>query len=252
MQAKSNKKGEFTVNGLAGGEWTLEFSKDGFDPQSGKVTVNENGGSPDITVKLAKHVERVDPGVELKAKADEGMALLQGQKYAEARKIFEDLLAKFPDVVQLNAYIAQGYAGENNIPKAVEHMRIASDKDPANAEMRLVLADLIMESGDKPAALEMMKAIDIAQVKNPLPFINASISLINESKTDEAVAMLNRVATQFPAQAETYYYRGRAYVAAKKYPEAKADLEKFVSVAAPDARELPDAKKILEQIKDVK
>ena len=64
--------------------------------------------------------------------------------------------------------------------------------------------------------------------------------------------MLNKVAGQFPTQAETYYYRGRAYVAAKKLPEAKADLEKFVSMAAPDARELPDAKKILDQIKDAK
>ncbi len=35
-------------------------------------------------------------------------------------------------------------------------------------------------------------------------------------------------------------------------PEAKADLEKFVSMAPPDARELPDAKKLLEQLKDVK
>jgi tetratricopeptide (TPR) repeat protein len=118
--------------------------------------------------------------------------------------------------------------------------------------MRLVLADLIMESGDKPAALAMMKEIDITKVKNPLPFINGSISLINEGKTDDALEMLNKVATQFPTQAETYYYRGRAYVAAKKYPEAKAELEKFVSMAPPDARELPDAKKILEQLKDAK
>jgi predicted Zn-dependent protease len=252
VQTKSNKKGEWAINGLAGGEWTIEFTKEGFDPQSGKVTLDEANRPPDITVTMPKHVERVDPAVELNAKAQEGLSLLQAQKFPEARKFFEDLLAKYPDVHQLNAYIAQSYAGENNIPKAVEYMRIASDKDPTNAEMRLVLADLIMEQGDKPAALEMMKAIDITKVKNPLPFINGSISLINEGKTDEALEMLNRVASQFPTQAETYYYRGRAYVAAKKLPEAKTDLEKFVSMAAPDARELPDAKKILEQIKDAK
>ena len=252
MQAKSNKKGEFTVNGLAGGEWVLEFSKAGFDTQAGKITIAEDGRSPDITVKLAKHVEKVDPGVELNAKAQEGITLMQGQKYAEARKIFEDLLARHPEVHQLNAYIAQAYAGENNIPKAAEHMKIASDKDPANTEMRLALADLMMEAGDKPGALAIMNAVDITQIKNPLPLINASIALINESKTDEALAILNKVATQFPTQAETYYYRGRAYVAAKKLPEAKAELEKFVSMAAPDARELPDAKKILEQINAAK
>ena len=253
IQTKSNKKGEFTVGGIAGGEWNLEFSKDGFEAQSGKINVNEEGGAPDVTVKLAKRAEAApDPGAELNAKAQEGLALLQQQKYPEARKIFEDLIAKFPDVHQLNAYIAQSYAGENNIAKAVDYMKIASEKDPANAELKLVLADLMMEKGDKAAALEIMKSIDLAQIKNPLPLINGSIALINEGKTDEALEILNKVAAQFPSQAETYYYRGRAYVAAKKYPEAKADLDKFVSIAAPDALDLPDAKKILEQIKDVK
>jgi predicted Zn-dependent protease len=252
LQGKSNKKGEWTINNVASGEWTLEFTKEGFSTQSGKVKVEEGSSIGDITVTLAKHVERTDPAVELNAKAQEGLTLLQGQKPVEARKIFEDLLAKHPDVYQLHAYVAQAYAAENNIPKAVEHMRIASDKDPSNAEMRLVLADLLMEHGDKPAALEIMKTIDITQVKNPLTFINGSISLINESRTDEALELLNKVATQFPTQAETYYYRGRAYIAAKKLPEAKADLEKFVSMATPDARELPDAKKILEQLKDAK
>jgi len=249
--AKSNKKGEFNLNGVGSGEWTLEFTKDGFDPQGGKITVDQ-GKSPDITVKLVKHVDKPDPGVELNAKAQEGMTLMQGQKFPEARKVFEDLLAKYPDVHQLNAYIAQTYAGENNLPKAIEFMKTASDKDPENAEMKLVLADLMMEGGDKAAALEMMKTVDVTKIKNPLPLINGSISLINASKTDEALELLNKVATQFPTQAEVYYYRGRAYVAAKKYPEAKADLDKFVSMAAPDARELPDAKKLLEQLKDAK
>jgi predicted Zn-dependent protease len=252
VQAKSNKKGEWSINNIAGGEWVIEFAKEGFATQSGKVTVDEAARLGDVTVTMVKHVERADPAVELNAKAQEGLTLLKEQKNVEARKIFEDLLAKHPDVFQLHAYVAQAYAAENNIPKAVEHMRIASDKDPSNAELRLVLADLLMEQGEKPAALEIMKTVDITQVKNPLPIINGSISLINESKTDEALELLNKVATQFPTQAETYYYRGRAYIAAKKLPEAKADLEKFVSMAAPDARELPDAKKILDQIKEAK
>ena len=60
------------------------------------------------------------------------------------------------------------------------------------------------------------------------------------------------MAKQFPTHADVLYYRARAYIVAKKMAEAKADLEKFVSMAPPDARELPDAKKLLEQLKDVK
>ena len=112
---------------------------------------------------------------------------MQSRNIAEARKIYEDLLAKYPDVHQLNAYIAQAYAGENNYAKAVEHLKIASDKDPTNVEMKLLLADMLMEKGDKAEALEILKAVDLTQVKDPLPLINASITLINDGKADEAL-----------------------------------------------------------------
>lgn len=248
---KSNKKGEWNLVGLTDGEWTLEFVLAGYDTQTGPVKVA--GDNPQgVTVTMPKHVDRVDPAVELNAEAQKGMALIGEQKYAEARTIFEQLLAKYPDVHQLNAYIAQTYAAENNIDKAVEFMTVAVDKDPANAEMKLVLGDLMMEKGDRAGALELMRTVDVTQIKNPMPLVNASIVLINEKKSDEALEILNRVAQQFPSQVEVYYYRGRAYIAGDKMPEAKADLEKFVSMAPPDARELPDAKKILEQMKDVK
>jgi Flp pilus assembly protein TadD len=92
----------------------------------------------------------------------------------------------------------------------------------------------------------------MAQVKNPYPLINACITLINTGKADDALAMLNKIAQQFPTQADVYYYRGRANITAKKMPEAKADLEKFVSMAPPDSPQVADAKKILEQLKDIK
>jgi predicted Zn-dependent protease len=250
-QAKSNKKGEWNLAGLTNGQWTVEFTLDGYDTQTGQVNVSGERAQS-VTVTMPKHVDRVDPAAELNAGAQKGMALINEQKYAEARTVFEELLAKYPDVHQLNAYIAQTYASENNLDKAVEYMKVAVENDPENAELKMAMGDIMMEKGDRAAALEVMQSVDVTKIKSPLPLINASIYLINEKKTDEALALLDKVATQFPNQPEVYYYRGRAYVAADKLPQAKADLEKFVSVAAPNARELPDAKKILEQLKDVK
>ena len=80
MQAKSNKKGELTVNGLAGGEWDDRVQQGRLRPagrQSHRRT--KTAASPDITVKLAKHVERVDPAVELNAKAQEGWPCCRGR-----------------------------------------------------------------------------------------------------------------------------------------------------------------------------
>jgi predicted Zn-dependent protease len=252
LQAKTNKKGEWTIIGLAPGQWTLEFSKEGYDPQKGPIDVDESGRTAPINVTLAKTAPKVDPNAEIQEQAQKANALLQQEKFADARKIYEDLLVKYPSVYQLHAYIAQSYAGEKNYDKAIEHLRVAVEKEPTNTDMKMLLGDLLIEKGEKEEGQQIMMSIDITQVKNPLPLINVAINLINGGKADDAIALLTKIATQFPNQAETYYYRGRAYITAKKMPEAKADLEKFVSIAPPDAREMADAKKILEQLKDEK
>ena len=102
---------------------------------------------------MAKATPKVDPNVEISAAAQKAQGLMQAGKYAEARKMFEDLLAKYPTVLQINAYIAQAYAGEKNYDKAVEHLKIAVDADPTNVEMKLLLGDILMEKGDKAEGL---------------------------------------------------------------------------------------------------
>ena len=250
LQSKSNNKGEWTLAQLATGEWTLEFSKDGFQSQKGTVTIDESGNVPRVDVKLAKTAP--DPNAEIQAELKHADGLLRANQFADARKIYEDLLAKYPSIHQLHRFMAAAYAGEKNYPKAVEHLKLVLEKEPENLDVKILLAELLMEQGNKAEGVALLQSIDLAQVKDPLPFINAGINLINDGKPEDAIALLTKLSETFPKQNEIYYYRGRAYLAAKKMPEAKADMEKFVAAAPPDARELADAKKILEQLKTIK
>lgn len=249
LQAKTNDKGEFSLTQLAEGEWTVAFSKEGFQSQSGTVAL-EGGNSPRIEVKLAKAA--ADPNLEIQAELKRADSLLRADNFTEARKIYEDLLAKYPTIHQLHRFMAAAYAGEKNYPKAIEHLKLVLEKEPTNVDVKILLAELLMEQGNKAEGVALLKSIDLTQVKDPLPFINAGINLINDGKPEEAIALLTKLNELFPKQNEIYYYRGRAHLAAKKMPEAKADMEKFVADAPPDARELPDAKKILEQLKTIK
>jgi predicted Zn-dependent protease len=250
VRTKSNKKGEWSLNQLAEGEWALEFTKDGYQPQRGTVKLDEQTNLQKVDVTLAP--KQADPNAELQSELKRGEAMMKASQYPEARKVYEDLLTKYPTVIQLNRFIAATYAGEKNYAKATEHLRLILEKEPENLETKILLADLLIEGGSKEEGLTMLRSVDLTQVKDPYPFINAAITLIRDDKPDEAITLLNSLLAQFPNQADIYYYRGRAYIAAKKLPEAKADLEKFVATAPPDARELADAKKILEQLKDVK
>lgn len=246
LSGKSDKKGEWRVNGMADGQWQVVLTKEGLDPLKVAVDVRNERATP-LNVTMLKVAPKVDPTVEINAELQRAATLAQGGKVPEARKIYEDLLVKYPTVHQIQGFIARTYAVEGQIPKALEHVKIALDKDPTSVDLKLLHADLLMESGDKVGARAILEAIDMAQVKDPFPFMNAAITLINEKKGAEAAATLTKLLAQFPNQYEIYYYRGRAYLSDDKMDAARADLEKFVSLA-PSAKEAPDAKKILEQM----
>ena len=249
VEVKTNDKGEWKLEGLATGNWNFEFLKEGFEPQ--RMTLELENRNPPIDMKLTK-AAAVDPNAELQAGMAKAVELQKAGKNAEARKIIEDLIAKYPEAYRLNAFVGSTYEAEKNYDKAIEHLKMVVDKEPADIDMKTYLTELYTLKGDKVEAQKLLDSIDMTQVKDPTLFINSAITSINAGKSDEAIALLDKLIKQFPTHANLLYYRARAYIVAKKMPEAKADLEKFVSMAAPDARELPDAKKLLEQLKDVK
>ena len=248
FSATSDKKGEFRINGLANGEWKVELAKPDLETATEMVEVSGDK-APALNVTLKK-ASKADPTVEINAELQRAATIAQSGKIPEARKIYEDLLVKYPSVYQIEGFIARTYAAETppNIPKALEHLKINLEKEPTNVELKLFQAELLMESGDKAGAKAIIDAVDMTQVKDPYTYINHAINLINDKKGTEAADLLTKLLAQFPTANELYYYRGRAYVAAEKLDLAKADLEKFVTLA-PTAKEAADAKKILEQLK---
>src|SRR6185436_15675778 len=71
---------------------------------------------------------------------ENGSGARAGWEDSEARKIYEDLLAKYPQIYQLEGFVARTYAAENNIPQALEHLKInlEKEKDPAQlTELKL-------------------------------------------------------------------------------------------------------------------
>jgi predicted Zn-dependent protease len=245
FSGKSDKKGEWRINGVSNGEWKVELSKPELETTTEMVEVRGDR-APELKVTLKKAA--ADPTAAINAELQRAATIAQQGKIPEARQIYQELLVKYPQLTLLEGLIARTYAAENNIPSALEHLKINLEKDPNNVELKLFHAELLMESGDKAGATALLNSIDMSQVKDPYTYVNQAISLINDKKGQEAVDLLTKLMAQFPSTPELYYYRGRAYVVADKFPEARADLEKFVSLA-PTAKEAADANKILEQLK---
>jgi tetratricopeptide (TPR) repeat protein len=249
FNAKTNDKGEYTINNLLAGTWIVRGEKEGVGANEVDATLADGARTTTVDITIAP--PKADPNAELQAGHQQGIKLWQEGKPAEARKIYIDLLAKYPQVYQLNVPLANIYADEKNFEKAVEHMKIAVDKEPANVEWKIVYAELLMEAGRRDEAGTLLEAIDLTQVKEHRAFTNLAINYINVGKEPEAtraVDLLTKLIAQFPSDPALHYYRAKAYIVATKLPEAKADLEKFVAAAPPNAPQMADAQKLLEQL----
>ena len=255
QQAKTNNKGEWSVQNLVAGKWKFYFGgKQGLEEQSVDAEVGESGTVTVPEVKLAKPV---DHDAVINAEIQKAADLMQTRQPAEARKVYQALLEKYPQAqpafrAQVMGAVAQTYMAENQAPQAIEQLKKATEADPSNVDLQLAYGEILMQANQRAEGEKVLLSLDFTKVKDPFPYMNIIIGKINDQKADEALELIAKLMTQFPTENALYYYRGRANLAAKKMPEAKADLEKFVAAAPPTARELPDAKKILEQMKDIK
>ena len=255
QQAKTNNKGEWSVQNLAAGKWKFYFGgKQGLEEKSVDADVGESGTVTVPEVKLAKPV---DHDAVINAEIQKAADLMQTRQPAEARKVYQALLDKYPQAqpafrAQVMGAVAQTYMAENQAPQAIEQLKKATEADPSNVDLQLAYGEILLQNNQRAEGEKVLLSLDFTKVKDPFPYMNIIIGKINDQKADEALELIAKLMTQFPTENALYYYRGRANLAAKKMPEAKADLEKFVAAAPPTARELPDAKKILEQMKDIK
>ena len=246
----TNKKGEWALNGLAGGQWNVDFVKDGFETRKVTVPVSEVNHVPPMQVAIKKAaVKAVDPNVEIRTQLEKAAPLMDSGKFAEARAIYEPLIVKYPDAWQIEPLIARTYAGESKPDEAAAHLKSALQHDPDNVELKLLMATVLSQQGKTAEVKAVLDGIDLTKVTDPVVFLNEGINLINQGKAAEALPLFDKLVTAFPANPDGYYYRGRCDLALGKFPEAKADLQKFVSMPGADPSEVEQAKKILEQMK---
>jgi hypothetical protein len=246
----SKKDGEWAIGGVARGEWALDFSKEGYETRSISIGISEMGRIPPMEVRLKRKApEVVDPNVEIKEQLTQAAAMMNAKQFSDARKIYEDLAAKHPEVKQFRPLIARTYYGEGNKKAAIEHLRKAAEQDPENLEVRLLLGNTLMEEGQADEARQLLASIDDSKVSDPAMFLNAGIALVNERKHADAIVWFDKAIARFPQHPDGYYYRGIANLSLAKTAEAKADLEKYISMAPVDAPELATAKQILASMK---
>lgn len=245
-EVKTNKKGEWVLAGINGGQWQLDLEKPGYAPSHFEASVLEHGSNPPVSTTLKKAAP--DPNLQISAALERAADLIRQQKFAEARAIYEDLLTKNPSAYQLEPYIAKTYYAEHQLEPAIQHLRNALAKEPNNLEVKLLLATVLAEKGDTDESRGLVASIDESKITDPATLLNVGIGLMNGKKPEEALTWFDKTVTRFPQYPDAYYYRGITELQLGKDEAAKADLKKFLELA-PNAPEAATARGILSQLK---
>ncbi len=242
-ELKTNKKGEWEIGGLARGDWAVDFEFPPYEARRITVSIAELQRTPPVEIKL-----KLDINEAIRIEVVAAAELLSQQKYAEARARYESVLKKYPSAYRLEPFIARTYYLEKNNDEAIKHLKIAIEKDPSDVATKLLLGNILMDTGRMDEGRVLLDSVDDSAVKDPAIFVNIGISLMNQNKADAALPYFEKAVKNFPDKGDGYYYRGLIRLQKGDTEGTKADLKKFIELS-PNAPEAAAARKALEQLK---
>ncbi|HKD11934.1 MAG TPA: tetratricopeptide repeat protein [Thermoanaerobaculia bacterium] len=251
-KAKTNKKGYWAILGIAGGKWNMDISAPGFETKKLSVGVSEAARAPAMEIQIKPEAAQTAPGgagvasapsatgQQVKEAIENGNKLLGDKKYAEARAEYEKALALVPDNPAILKGIVQTYHGEKNSEKEVELLRKITELDPADTESKVLLASDLLQQGKLDEGKAMLDGLPPGSIKDPAIYVNVGILFLNKNDAAQATSYLGKAIELDPAQPDPYYYRGLSLMQQKKYPDAKADFQKYLQIApnGPEAKEI--------------
>ncbi len=256
---KSDAKGRWAALGLTNGIWNVDIDAQGYQPTRGTIAVTEGTLTPPIKSQLSAaapaqdqpQTTEVASGVapEAVAAVRAGEEFMAQQKYKEAAAEFEKAVPHIPDNMQLKQALAQAYYKSGELKKAIGQLEHIRTVEPDNSAVSLLLVNLYLEDGDLDKGKALLESLPTDfLVSEPTVYLNVGILFLNKNNPDEAAKYFSKAISLDDKKPESYYYRGLAYVQAKKDKEAKADFQKVIELA-PDTPEGRDSKQMLANLK---
>jgi len=175
---------------------------------------------------------------------NEGAALANDGKLAEAIAKIEEAVTTKPDLTSGYEALARLYIRTKDYPKAISRANKVLEIDTDNMDMNHVLYEAYTATGDKAKAAEIKKKLPA----NPRQLFNDAAKLINANKDGEAEPLLKQAISADEKFAVAYYELGMIYVRAGKNADAKTNLQKYLELE-PNGKDAATAKEMLNYVK---
>ena len=264
LEGVSDKKGHFAVAGMGTGRWKVTAAKKGYTSSEINYQVQQLTRNPPIlfTLKKLTGMAALLADEESLKMFDQGNALLQEDKADEALKVFEDFLAKYPDIYQVRLNIGSCYLKKKEGDKAEAEFRFVLEKtmaalgdyrkDKATAIRALSgLGEVDLMKGDLAKAQDFFKqAVDISP-EDEVAAYNVGEVFFSNQQTEEAIRYFELAVQIKKDWPKPYLKLGYAYLNKGDYTKSIEYFSKFVE-SDPQNPEVAQVKNIIATIEKLK
>ena len=264
IEGTSDAKGRFTLAGFGTGSWRITAQKKGYKSDSANVNVRQLVPNPPLTLTLKKETGVAaflqDDGAS--KLFDTGSRLFDEAKYDEAVKVFEEILAKFPEIYSIRTDIGVAYLKKEDLDKAAVEFQGVLDKiiqthGSLNRDVKTStralsgLGEVALKKGDLESvqkyfaqALELSPGDEIAAY-------NVAEVYFSHGKTDEAIKYFEIAAAIKKDWPKPFYRLGVVYLNKGDFAKALEQLNAFLRIA-PEDPDAPQVRAMIATIEKIK
>jgi aldose 1-epimerase len=264
LEGTSDKKGHFAIAGFGSGMWRFTVVKEGYFTLVKDIEVRQLKTNPPVDLVMKKVTGMAALQIDKSGLQafDQGNAFIEEGKYDEAIKIFDDFLAKYPEVYQTRLNIASACLKKGDLDRAeVEFKAVLEKAVPVQADAKPEkvsairalsgLGEMALRKSDFDLAQKYFtQALQISPEDEAAAYNVGEIFFSNQ-KLDEAVRYFEMAIQIKSTWPKPYYRLGLVYLNKGDYPKALENLNKFVELD-PQNPEAPNVKNTIAAIEKMK
>jgi tetratricopeptide (TPR) repeat protein len=257
LETKTDRKGQWRLLGLGGGDWNIMASADGYDSANRDCFVRQLYDNPRVPLVLAKiQPLKQDPRpAGLLEKANDFFYL---KKYGEAAAGYEEYLRLQPEDVMVRLSAGDCYRENGDLQKAIEafgQVVEMTSKDPLSKEITARgltgLGECYFKTGDLKKAESYFRSSIELSPENAVVAYNLAEVCFSLRKVDEAIRNYELAARLSPYWSDPCFKLGYAYLNSSRFDKAGDALQKFLTLE-PNGTRAARAKRTLEDIEKIK
>jgi tetratricopeptide (TPR) repeat protein len=260
FQLKTDRKGEYLQIGIQPGNYTVTATK-GNLTQTFSTRISLDMKEVNFALKpggVAAAMTKEDAAKKIagiQAKYKQAFDLINAEKYDEATKMFNEVLADVPKCAECYIGIAAIHMRKNEPEPAEAAYKKAIELNPEGPDAYSGLAALynaqkkFKEAGEMGAeAAKRSAAANPGGAGDPTSFYNQGVIAWNGNDFAKAQEHFESALKADPNHAESHFMLGKVYINLGKLAEAATEFETYIKLA-PTGRNAKEAQSNFDQLK---